>query len=188
MKQLPKKLYHVSLDITHSGVFDSRVPESRMQDEDSVTPRICVSDSIEGCLTASGFGAHYLGENLFENNDLLKVFIFDTEKLGLTSDDVIFPEELYQSGKVDDANLTNEHWVLTSVSIPAEDQYVVKVTGFDDSRWDFFFSYKERLQLEKRNVNFNDYEALQDAYFDLTGDEFPSFCIIEDVSYELVNN
>lgn len=187
MKQLPKKLYHVSLNLNHPGVFDLRVPESRMKDEDSVTPRICVSDSIEGCLTASAFGAHYLGESLMETDDLMKVFVIDTEKLGLTSSDVILPEELYQSGKVDDANLTNEHWILQSIVVPEEDQMVVKVTGFNDSDWKPFFSFKEQQVMDSLDIDWKDYEAVEDAYYEKFKTEFPSFCIIQDVTFEVVS-
>lgn len=188
MKQLPKKLYHVSLHLNHPGIFDLRVPESRMKDEDSVTPRICVSDSIEGCLTASAFGAHYLGESLMETDDLMKVFVIDTEKLGLTSSDVIFPTELYQSGKVDDANLTNEYWILKDFVVPQEDQLVVKVTGFDDGDWEPFWSYEERQYMDSLDIDRSDYEVVEEAYYEKYQTEFPSFCIIKDVTFDIVSN
>lgn len=188
MKQLPKKLYHVSLDLNHPGIFDLRVPESRMKDEDSVTPRICVSDSIEGCLTASAFGAHYLGESLMETDDLMKVFVIDTEKLGLTSSDVITPEQLYQYGKVDDANLTNEHWILKELVIPAEDQMVVKVTGFDDGTWKPFFSYTEQQYMNSLTLDWKDYDAVEEAFYNRFKTEFPSFCIIQNVTFDVVSN
>lgn len=186
MKKLPKKLYHVSLDFTQSGVFSPRIPVSRMESEDATTARICVADSIDGCLTASPFGAHYLSESLLETNDCVKIFVIDTEKLGLTSSDVIFPENLYQSGQVDDAYLSGEHWILKEFTVPQEDQMVVQITGVDDTNWKPFITFEIRSELLRQGVDFEDFDELDEAYFNHCGEEIPSLCTIKDVEYTTV--
>lgn len=186
MNQLPKKLYHVSLDFTHSGVFTPRIPESRMESEDSVTPRICVADSIEGCLTASPFGSHYLSDSLLGTDDCVKVFVIDTEKLGLASSDVLSPDVLYQSGQVDDAYLSGEHWILKEFTVPAEDQSVIRITHVDDTDWKTFITHDVRSALLHKGVDFEDSDSLDEAYFDHCGEEIPSLCTIKDVEYELL--
>ena len=188
MNQLPEKLYHVTLDIHHSGVFEARVPNSRMQSEDSTTARICVSDSIEGCLTSTPFGSHYLDENLIENSDLIKIFVIDTAKLGLLPSDIITPCELYEKGKVDDALLTNEHWILKNFTVPKEDHLVVTVTGFDDTDWQYRFSHSEKAILDKLDIDWSDYEAVDEACFEHFGTESQSVCIIKDVNFEVVKD
>lgn len=183
MKKLPKKLYHVSLDLKHSGVFSPRVPESRMDTEDAVTARFCVADSIEGCLTASPFGGHYLSESLLETDDCVKIFEIDTEKLGLTSSDVMFPNDLYQSGQLDDAYLTGEYWILKEIIVPAEDQQVVRILGMDDGDWKSFITFSVRSVLLEKGVDFSDYDQLDEAYFQHCKEELPSLCTIKDVEY-----
>lgn len=183
MKKLPTKLYHVSLDLAHSGVFAPRVPESRMESEDAVTARICVADSVDGCLTASPFGAHYLSESLLETDDCVKIFVIDTEKLGLTSSDVLFPGDLYQSGQVDDAYLSGEHWILTGFTVPPEDQLIVRITEVDDTDWKPFISFDVRSTLIRQGVDFADSDELDKAYYSLLREEMPSLCTIKDVEY-----
>lgn len=183
MNKLPKKLYHVTLDMEHNGVFSPRVPESRMSTEDAITKRICVSDSIEGCLTASPFGAHYLSESLMETNDCVKIFVIDTEKLGLTSTDVVFPHDLYQSGKVEDACLTGEHWLLKEIEIPKEDQSVVQITELHDEHWELLIPYPIRMKLQAEGVNFDDYDELDEAYYRHVGEEIQNLCMIQNVAY-----
>lgn len=183
MKKLPKKLYHVTLDMEHNGVFSPRIPASRMKTEDATTKRICVADSIEGCLTASPFGAHYLSESLLETDDCIKVFVIDTEKLGLTSAEVISPDDLYQSGKVEDAYLTGEHWLLKDITIPEEDHSILKITGMHDEDWKLLIPYDIKVQLEADKVNFDDYEEVDEAYYRLVGEEVPNLCMIQDVTY-----
>lgn len=186
MKKLPKKLYHVSLDLTHSGVFSPRIPVNRMESEDAITARTCVADSIDGCLTASPFGAHYLSESLLETNDCMKVFVIDTDKLELTLSDIAFPDTLYQSGQVDDAYITNEHWILKEFIVPPEDQMIVKVTGIDDSLWKSLITFDIRSKLLEQGVNFEDYEELDDAYYNQCGEELPSLCTIRNVDYTVI--
>lgn len=188
MNQLPKKLYHVTLDLDHPGVFEARVPKSRMKSEDNTIPRICVSDTVEGCLTSTPFGSHYLDESLMENSDLIKIFVIDTEKLGLLSSDILSPSELYQDGKVDDAMLTNEHWILRNITVPEEDHMVVTVTGFDDTDWKYRFSHSEKAVLDKLDIDWSDYDAVDEACFEHFGTESQSVCIIKDVSFEVVKD
>ena len=52
------KLYHCSLDMNIIKEFKPRIPcdAIRLDSEDDIIPRICLSTSIEGCLSATPWG------------------------------------------------------------------------------------------------------------------------------------
>lgn len=127
------KMYHISLDIFKNiEVFVPRIPQSRLKNEDSITPRVCVSNSLENCLMGMTYMAKYWkcltddsGTNfdLFDGDDvclrLLKVYEFEIE------DNLIAPEELDGKKLVPDAIKTNEYWSLKEI-IPTK-SYVIKM-------------------------------------------------------------
>lgn len=57
-----KRLYHIAVG-KHDLVreFIPRVPESANPPEDTITPRICFAESLEGCLSAIGHAFYYPG-------------------------------------------------------------------------------------------------------------------------------
>lgn len=87
------RFFHVSDNPNLNGctVFP-KLPESRMEVENSITPRICVSPSINGCLTATS--RYEEGETLYIYECYSEAIIQPTEK------DVI------------DAPLTGEMWIV----------------------------------------------------------------------------
>ena len=115
--------YHVSTDITHNGEFIPRVPSFRHGDsEDSTTARVCVSTSIEGCLSAIPNGGSGLDYLRMEQRGYFQVFKIDTDKLGIGESDVVLSEELYEKDSVRDANFTDEVWITTPFIVPMEDR------------------------------------------------------------------
>ena len=72
----PNVYLHITKDLNHKGQFKTRVPENRLigWTEDDKTPRICVGETLNGCLTATGI----------DRETLVKVFFIDIEKLKLT--------------------------------------------------------------------------------------------------------
>lgn len=97
--------YHISETfLGDEHLFIPRIPLSRSEDEDSITPRICVSDNWKKCL------------------------------LGVFGGDIIPPGEYYlyelnskafkpSEDQVLDVYRTNEHWILS----PTLGKYVAKV-------------------------------------------------------------
>lgn len=93
------KLYHVSMGWTETPkLFIPRIPKTRADFEDSVTKRICLSTSIEGCLNA-------MAEKPYRSNTKLTIYSCNVESF-------VGYHKLYMSGKVYDACLTQECWYL----------------------------------------------------------------------------
>lgn len=101
--------YHVSLKRLKNKIFRPRIPKERLTNENDNIPRICVSNSIEGCLTA-------VKHNIFEDVILeeyrtgkkVPIFIY-----GIKKDSVQFvktPHEI--SIYVQDAVSNSEYWIL----------------------------------------------------------------------------
>lgn len=87
--------------------FIPRVPESAKPPEDIVTPRICFSETLEGCLSAIGHPFYYPG-----TPELLTVWVYEADTRYC-----IPPEFLYGAGLVMDALRTREWWVLQPVTL-----------------------------------------------------------------------
>lgn len=50
-------LYHVCFaEFSEGDIFSPRVPDIRGAHEDNTTPRICLSSSISGCISAVPWG------------------------------------------------------------------------------------------------------------------------------------
>lgn len=106
--------YFVSKENHDDKILYPRVPKNRIKCEDSITPRICVSQSINGCLTA--IEPHSVGEVLY---------VHECE-----SDDVIQPT----LDQVPDRCFTGETWITA----PTKMTLFMKIitTGCIDSEFD----------------------------------------------------
>lgn len=119
-------LYHVSF--MPAGPLHPRVPEHRLPCEDSVTPRICCSTSVEGCIMAKPDGLDYL--LMCREIGLpcvLYVYNFDVEEWEWDKT-IVTPHTLEQKYGVLDAVWNQEHWLLEDR--PYE-KTVCKVVDFD---------------------------------------------------------
>lgn len=130
--QLQKKkleLFHVSRYREGEEAiqeFVPRIPRNRMEGENDSIPRICVSDNLNGCFTATSNPSYemysYQRENshcpyqqmshldiLMETNQagqMYRVYHFDMDE-----SEVVSPGDLHEKGWVPDALETNEHWI-----------------------------------------------------------------------------
>ena len=113
------KFYHVSRDLSRNlETFMPRIPKDRLYQEDDSIPRICVSTSIQGCISAALWGGIALKESLQEvpcpnNFNLEEPFgvylrVYEFEYVGNYYTD----QALFESGLVHDAKMTHEHWLL----------------------------------------------------------------------------
>lgn len=105
------KLFHLDKD-TENIIqrFIPRIPDAdcRMEGEDSIVSRICVSTSIDGCLSAVPWQCSI---EYFADEELpVRVYEFE-----ITDESILDYKYLYENGLVNDANITKEHWILESI-------------------------------------------------------------------------
>lgn len=103
------KLYHIStVDLGESYTFIPRIPANRSLHEDDFTPRVCLSTSVNGAITAIATEL-----NLDEPIDLV---IYSTE-LHETDKNIVPYTQLYNDNKVCDALATEECWYLKPITM-----------------------------------------------------------------------
>lgn len=108
-------LYHISVDQNHTGEFQARIPEVRMDSENDWIERVCFAKTIEGCFSSIPAGASRLEEYNEEVKGEYRLFILDTEKAGISPEQIIDTDTIYESGWVDDADITGEVWITQDV-------------------------------------------------------------------------
>lgn len=124
---------HVSTDLNHNGVFIPGIPIHRHRDAENTSEgRVCVAPDIAKCLTAIPNGGCRLDELNTHQRGIYLIFRIDTEKLGIPQSAIVTPEELYQRDFVRDADMTEEYWITTSFQVPPEDQFIIKLTDWDE--------------------------------------------------------
>lgn len=163
-------LYHVTTDLQHDGKFTPWVPKTGMKTENKTINRVCVAPTIEGCLTSMPSGSYSLTETLEKTMGQLKVFVIDTEKLGIQNSEIVKPQQLYQSKWVDDAYLTDEHWILSPFVVEEEDSYIINVASYEE-KWEAVLDYETHQEFIVKNLDLKDYEALLDAYYEKFDEE-----------------
>lgn len=140
--------YHISLDLSHNGNFSPKVPRDRYTTEDSYTKRVCVSDSIAGCLNAIPDGLLFTEEY----HGYFKLFEIETDKLGISNNEIVQPLSLYENNGVYDALLTGEHWILSAFNVPKEKQFICNLMWHEDfSRISLTLEQLNKLRLSLGN-------------------------------------
>ena len=91
--------------------FIPQVPKSANFPEDTVTPRICFSETIEGCLTALGY--------TFHEHHPLTIWEVDIDPKAAVS-----PKFLWEHHLVPDCLLTGEWWVLRPLTLVGTHVYL----------------------------------------------------------------
>lgn len=138
------KLFHVTTDLNHSGLFIPTTPYFHLEGEETSTKRVSLSFSIRGALTAMPRGGYLLQETLQQNNQLLRVCELDIEKAGLRMQDLILPHALVKNGFVKDALITEEVWVLKTFQ--AQNVFDIRLQyweEFDEEIYPDWFNYKK---------------------------------------------
>jgi len=88
--------YFVSIKNFDNQILHPRIPKNRMNNEDEEIERICVSQSIDGCLVATYYGV----------GDIIYVHTCESDK-------VISPTP----EQVEDAPFTGEQWIIEPVEM-----------------------------------------------------------------------
>lgn len=119
--------YHLSADLSKDGHFIPRAPMDICLFEDNMTERVCVSTTIEGCLSSMPGG--FMKEKTKDFSCVMKLFKIDTNKLNIQDTDILVPEELLENHLVPDSLLTKEHWILKEFIVPSEDISLIKINS-----------------------------------------------------------
>ena len=135
------------------------IPENRLTDENETIPRICVSSSLDGCLTSIG-GLHIVSAlDTGVSCVRFSVMTFDGEAVGKRH--LVPSVRLYRLGYVWDAIDTDEFWI-TAPCVP-ESVSAMYLTDFH-LRKDHCVVYKGeklRLYMIERSVWTHSPEAAQ---------------------------
>ena len=152
----PNIYLHITKDLNHNGEFFVRIPEDRLirWSEDDKTPRICVAEDLNGCLTAVGI----------EEETLIKVFFVDIEKLNL-KEHIYDWEHLYKNDLVTDAVFTKEAWITKDFSLDDEDSAIISLDCISDDEMPYLVEYKIQKQAEKLNLDVVDYYVEKFNYY-----------------------
>lgn len=169
--------YHISPSLNHTGVFTPDIPSNRSLFENANIPRICVSKTIEGALTSIPNGGSLLDELLGSTFGFLKLYIIDTDKLNISDDDMVDSEELYIKDLVDDANHTDEVWILKGFTVPESDQQIIIPLDWGEELIDIIPSSIVRVSIEKYNDN------IEQAYLDAFDNPIPAGTKITNLKY-----
>lgn len=106
--------------------FAPRVPKGRFLklDEDSKIKRVCLSDSIAGCLTGVSWGGYNLvNDPPFTTGDLIVIArVYEFNKNEVCDGNLLKPNEVRKY--VPDAEVGNEYWVVNQ-SIYPEKSYII---------------------------------------------------------------
>lgn len=122
------KFYHVSNNPNLDGkVIHPRVPLSRMNNEERSIKRICVSASINGCLTDS---------NRYDIGEILDVYTCETTHFIQPTDKEVI-----------DAPLTGEVWIME----PVEFKWFMRIaiTDIFESQFEgvnnYFYAFEQEI-------------------------------------------
>ena len=172
------KLYHISRHLKFDGAFVPRIPDlNDGSTENCVTPRICTTKTVEGCLSAIP-EAYILDEVCSEQRGMFRVYVFDTEKHQIQPEHLVLPEELDRLNEVPDAYLTEEVWITCPVTLDEEDSYLIIVQNFEQKQYRCVpYSVRELAKTEGYNGD------LDRAYFELFPEEtyVPEMGVVERV-------
>lgn len=140
----PNIYMHITKDLSHNGKFVARVPENRLVgwNEDAKTPRVCVAEDINGCLTGAGI----------DEETLIKVFFIDVEKLNL-KDSLIRWETLYKEDLVTDSVYTKEAWILKDFEVSEEDSVIVSLKCVRDDESPYLVEYEIQKEADELGVD-----------------------------------
>lgn len=116
-------VYRISNNIHQplKRVFKPMIPESAASDEDTITPRVCLSLSIEGCIQAVPY-SQYIGEG--------SQIIIYSAKIDDNDPNLMWPEEVQDY--VPDAIANSECWYLRPLHMTGVLQRIDHIDVYDD--------------------------------------------------------
>lgn len=126
------------------------IPKSILYGEDEETKRICLSNSLDGCLTSAPWGGVQFED--LSINTIFRVYEFDTNDI--QEGNLIYPEELYRKDLVVDAEITGEHWVVNQSLKPTK-VYYIKIDSYHEEG-ECLLSYEDSLKADDEDFDVED--------------------------------
>lgn len=162
-----KKYYHVSFDI--ENIIEKFIPklQNGLLNEDNITKRVCVADTLEGCLFATPM-YHYI-KNIDEpyeamlyyrinketNNGGIVVRLYEFER---ESDEFLIKnEELILNKLVPDAYLSGEAWITKEIK--PTNSYLILINNDNATHIPNGTPWEQIKECPIKNVR---YEIIQD--------------------------
>lgn len=161
------KLYHLSMERMDGRVLYPRVPESRADNEDSVTKRVCFSTSIRGCVKA-----------ICAESIVCSAYIYEPADIDKIKDNIVVPS----TNEVSDVKDTREKWVTCPVElklvgvvriIPGiSGKFKTKINPIEETIittdiYDNPVTFTNKFQADNYNLIISDFKKLYNEYKDL---------------------
>ena len=174
-----KTYYHVSMDHKKDiKEFIPRIPKKHASGEDKAQKRICVSDTLEGCIQAAPSIWYYIHDYInteyffpYWHMKRLTILLEHNEKVGylfkvyefvLEESQLISPEVLKKNEWVPDAHKTNEHWI-TKATKPNQSYFIlIQNTREENGEPMFDYTKYEKNELGEIENYYERYEKQKD--------------------------
>lgn len=152
------KLYHVTRNINLIDTFSPRIP-SYLEANESFIPRVCLSDSIENCLSAIFY--HWFDTNYFLKhcgkgwfNEIFHPFsellIYEFNTDDISNENILCPTDVFNKFRVFDAIHNSEYCVINQSITPCsvklvnlESVSILLKTDFINNRYYRIHSFKD---------------------------------------------
>lgn len=151
--------------------FLPKIPSLTLESENCDIERICLSKSIEGCLSAVPWGGIHLEDNLNDDGEL-EIYVHEFDRKDIAKDNLIQPNILFRKDWVRDAMLTKEYWVINQELIPSK-IYKINLKDYDEN--------------VKDDLSYNDLQAYKRGkdYYEVWNGEIHT--LITDIKYDIVD-
>lgn len=176
------KLYHVTRNINVLDCFLPRIP-TYLEAKEDTTPRICLSDSIENCLSSifyhwftsdyflSHCGKGWFKENFHHFSELL-IYEFNTDDISI--ENLLYPNDVFNKFKVFDAIHNSEYCVINQSITPCsvklvnlESASILLKISFINNSYYRIHAFKDLHFSEISNLD-NYIKKIPKYYFDLS--------------------
>ncbi len=150
------KLYHISKCKINNKIFSPQIPKYHNELENSTVHRICVSDSIEGCVSSINRWIGKFRNNIIEFDSFTEAWVYEFDTSDIKPENILTPKFIKDNYFIFDAPFTNEHWIIGQTVTPRE-EYLIKIQTSEYKDTTFKHTHKEieRLkQINKYNITF----------------------------------
>lgn len=179
-EKIPKYLYSIGLvedSPYEEKEYTPRIPLITTIGEDENIERICLSDSISGCVSAvPNLGGIHFKEMFCDNLHYLisyplKLNIFKTEDI--IDGNLVSPTHLYRTDKVRDALINHEYWVLNQ-DLPIYKTVYIEIGEDYEEYIRDNISYEDMLNFCEEDDYYDEYIEGSYTYIDIR-----SYTVIE---------